>query len=151
MAYKQIQWWLQNFQKGPFEELGGTMEHGIQRDSTSCAITTAKEKDVNKNLSFKNPLVNSLINPTRSIESAIPMLRRCTWRLFSCGWWMIRFGKKILVIGWREDNDSLRVFVVTQPYQNHFANDFGSDGISTRKSCLCMFSWVTIDWISKRN
>lgn len=42
MAYEQIQWWLkQNFQKGPFEELGGTMEHGIQRDSTSCAITTA--------------------------------------------------------------------------------------------------------------
>lgn len=38
--YKQLQWWLtQNFQ-GPFEELGSTMEHGIQQDTTSCAITT---------------------------------------------------------------------------------------------------------------
>ena len=38
--YKQLQWWLtQNFQ-GPFEDLGNSMEHGIQRDTTSCAITT---------------------------------------------------------------------------------------------------------------
>ena len=41
LAYKQIQWWLEENFQGPFEDLGGTIEHGIQRDSTSCAFTTA--------------------------------------------------------------------------------------------------------------
>ena len=41
MAYKQIQWWLEKNFQGPFEDRGRTLEHGVQRDSTSCAITTA--------------------------------------------------------------------------------------------------------------
>jgi hypothetical protein len=38
-VYQQIQWWLKKSFGSDFEDLGCAMEHGIQRDSTSCAIT----------------------------------------------------------------------------------------------------------------
>lgn len=38
-VYRQIRWWLKKSFGIEFEDIGCAMEHGVQRDSTSCAIT----------------------------------------------------------------------------------------------------------------
>ena len=65
-VYRQIQWWLKKSFGIEFEDIGCAMEHGVQRDSTSCAITVV-------NMLAHKALGDSLWNVSRKI------FERVTW------------------------------------------------------------------------
>lgn len=77
--YKQLQWWLtQNFQ-GSFKDLGSTMEHGIQQDTTSCAITTV-------NMLAHKALCEPLWNVTQKDSVCVQWFNRLVKQQISVSW-----------------------------------------------------------------
>lgn len=80
--YKRLQWWLtQNFQ-GPFEDLGGTMEHGIQRDTTSCGITTV-------NMLAHKALRDHLWNVSQKDSERVQWFNRLVKQQISVSWFLL--------------------------------------------------------------
>lgn len=74
-VYRQIQWWLKKSVGSEFEDLGCTMEHGVQRDSTSCAITTV-------NMIAHQALEDSLWNVSRKIFERIAWFNKLAkWQM----------------------------------------------------------------------